>query len=74
MTEAIPLTTEILIDIIENSEENDHDYIVKTLIEPALQVVVDKYKTCEAFDEAIVQELENENKAIVEELDKENSE
>ena len=66
-----PLTTEILIDFIEDAEANNHDYVVKTLIEPALQVIVDKYKTCESFDEAIVSELEKENKAIVEELDKE---
>ena len=50
---------------------NNHDYVVKTLIQPALQVIVDKYKTCEAFDEAIVSELEKENEAIVEELDRE---
>jgi|TARA_B110000305_G_C19457661_1_gene652033 hypothetical protein len=69
-----PLTTEILIDFIEDAEVNNHDYVVKTLIEPALQVIVDKYKTCESFDEAIVSELEKENKAIVEELDKESHE
>ena len=69
-----PLTTEILIDFIENAEINNHDYVVKTLIEPALQVIDDKYKTCESFDEAIVDELEKENKAIVEELDKEHNE
>ena len=60
-----PLTTEILIDFIENAEINNHDYVVKTLIEPALQVIVDKYKTCESFDEAIVDELEKENKATL---------
>ena len=69
-----PLTTEILIDFIEDAEVNNHDYVVKTLIEPALQVIVDKYKTCESFDEAIVSELEKENKVIVEELDKESHE
>ena len=69
-----PLTTEILIDFIEDAEVNNHDYVVKTLIEPVLQVIVDKYKTCESFDEAIVSELEKENKAIVEELDKESHE
>ena len=73
MKETTPLTTEILIDFIEDAEANNHDYVVKTLIEPSLQVIVDKYKTCESFDEAIINELEKENKAIVEELDKENN-
>ena len=59
MTKNTPLTTEILIDFIENAELNNHDYVVKKLIEPALEVIVEKYKTCEVFDEAIVSELEN---------------
>jgi|TARA_B100000787_G_C16096983_1_gene251640 hypothetical protein len=71
MTETTPLTTEVLIDFIEDAEANNHDYVVKMLIEPALQVIVDKYKTCEAFDEAIISELENENEAVIEELEKE---